>query len=133
MAAGCGTPIRGPWAGLETCELPPVGGGASAVAVLWPRSEAARAGASRAVRPGEGDGWLGLSLPIPLYMIQGRPPPPPMVMVPPPDGHAHNPWVGVEFPPPLWLWLWLWLWFCGLGQGQTFYGILGGSSEIVHF
>lgn len=56
MAAGCGTPIRGPWAGLETCELPPVGGGASAVAVLWPRSEAARAGASRAVRPGAGAG-----------------------------------------------------------------------------
>ena len=27
MAAGCGTPIRGPWAGLETCELPPVEGG----------------------------------------------------------------------------------------------------------
>ena len=55
MAAGCGTPIRGPWAGLETCELPP-DGGASAVAVLWPRSEAARAGASRAVRPGAGAG-----------------------------------------------------------------------------
>jgi hypothetical protein len=53
MGAGCGTPIRGPWAGLETCELPP-DGGASAVAVLWPRSGAARAGESRAVRPGAG-------------------------------------------------------------------------------
>jgi hypothetical protein len=53
MGAGCGTPIRGPWAGLETCELPP-DGGASAVAVLWPRSGAALAGESRAVRPGAG-------------------------------------------------------------------------------
>jgi hypothetical protein len=53
MGAGCGTPIRGPWAGLETCELPP-DGGASTVAVLWPRSGAARAGESRAVRPGAG-------------------------------------------------------------------------------
>ena len=51
MAAGCGTPIRGPWAGLETCELPP-DGGASAVAALWPRSGAAQACASCAVRPG---------------------------------------------------------------------------------
>ena len=38
MAAGCGTPIRGPWAGLETCELPPVGGGRA----LWPCSGRAR-------------------------------------------------------------------------------------------
>jgi hypothetical protein len=38
MGAGCGTPIRGPWAGLETCELPPVGGGRA----LWPCSGRAR-------------------------------------------------------------------------------------------
>ena len=55
MGAGCGTPIRGPWAGLETCELPP-DGGASAVAALWPRSGAAQACASCAVRPGAGAG-----------------------------------------------------------------------------
>jgi hypothetical protein len=46
MAAGCGTPIRGPWAGLETCELPPVGGGRA----LWPCSGRARK------RPGAGAG-----------------------------------------------------------------------------
>jgi hypothetical protein len=27
MAAGCGTPIPGPWVGLETCEPPPGGRG----------------------------------------------------------------------------------------------------------
>jgi hypothetical protein len=39
MGAGCGTPIRGPWAGLATCEPPP--GGAA-------RADAARADAARA-------------------------------------------------------------------------------------
>ena len=53
MAAGCGTPIRGPWAGLETCEPPP-GGAARADAA---RADAARADAARAdaaVRDGRG-------------------------------------------------------------------------------
>ena len=48
MGAGCGTPIRGPWAGLATCEPPP--GGAA-------RADAARADAARAdaaVRDGRG-------------------------------------------------------------------------------
>jgi hypothetical protein len=72
MGAGCGTPIRGPWAGLATCEPPP-GGAARADAaradaaradaactgraLRWPSQGAARADAARAdaaVRDGRG-------------------------------------------------------------------------------
>ena len=72
MGAGCGTPIRGPWAGLATCEPPP-GGAARADAaradaaradaactgraLRWPSQGAARAEAARAdaaVRDGRG-------------------------------------------------------------------------------